>query len=617
MSSFCAYLTHLLHISDPISWLISANPCLVSRDGDTERWTLPEGCLAYPLGANGFIFRRADLESVKANEHFQDTHVALHLMKAGQREWLRIRGRGVHHYYVQTLWGFVKKRRRATVHFLRVQQKMPVNWMKEKPPVPTWLAGVYCATLIGPLWHTIRGLVRDRDWRWLWHTPASVGSLLGAAWGVWTYKTHRSDPRLVANLQVKQTLKNAPAHEATGARPRLVCFVNGIYSSHFGGGDIYFKYIAQAALDAGCELHFFGGHALKGYLQRMGFPENITLTDRCQADLGNVNALGQQLRLLLDFARRLWGTLRCLKEVRPADLAYAMSDYWFDSIPLMLCRARAKVMYLGMMAPTLGEIVRRARPDVTGSRLNSIYYWASQQFSIRAFRWCRNKKFSYGHPEMRAYLRRFGYKEEELALVSNGMDVSAADRTPAQPKEYDLVWTGRVHPQKGIDDLLATFQYLSQRMENFHAIIIGSSHTVLAPRVKEMGLERHVTFAGLVSEEEKFRLLKASDVFVMPSRYESWGIVVGEALASGVPVVAYELSCYRPVFGDFVRYVKPFDREQWLAAVEREVREMRAGRNYLDAMDLAGLKKSLSWTASQRSFRDMLKEMVPAVTAPE
>ena len=109
MSSFCAYLTHLLHISDPMAWLMSANPKLVARDGEVERWTLPGDSLSYPLGANGFVFRRADLQSVKADEKFQDTHVALFLMKNGKREWLRIRGRGVYHYYVQTSWGFVQK----------------------------------------------------------------------------------------------------------------------------------------------------------------------------------------------------------------------------------------------------------------------------------------------------------------------------------------------------------------------------------------------------------------------------------------------------------------------------------------------------------------------------
>jgi glycosyltransferase involved in cell wall biosynthesis len=207
MSSFCAYLTHLLHISDPICWLMSTNPKLIASDGEVERWTLPGTSLSYPLGANGFVFRRADLESVKADEHFQDTHVALHLMRAGRREWLRIRGRGVYHYYVQTLWGFIQKRRRATVHFLRVQEEAKTNWMKEKPPVPLWLAAIYCVTFIGPLWHTLRGLIHDRDLRWLWHTPASVASVLGNAWGVWTYKRRGKDKKLIAELKVKQTLK--------------------------------------------------------------------------------------------------------------------------------------------------------------------------------------------------------------------------------------------------------------------------------------------------------------------------------------------------------------------------------------------------------------------------
>ena len=174
MSSFCAYLTHRLHISDPIAWLMSANPKLVAREGEAERWILPGDSLSYPLGANGFVFRRADLESVKAGEHFQDTHAALHLMRKGKREWLRIRGRGVHHFYVQTL-------------------EAKTNWMNEKPPVPLWLAGVYCVTFAGPIWHTVRGLVRDGDPRWLWHVPASLGSVLGDAWGVWTYKRRGKD----------------------------------------------------------------------------------------------------------------------------------------------------------------------------------------------------------------------------------------------------------------------------------------------------------------------------------------------------------------------------------------------------------------------------------------
>jgi glycosyltransferase involved in cell wall biosynthesis len=216
MSSFCAYLTHRLHISDPICWLMAEEPILLARAGDVERWTLPVRSFSYPLGANGFVFRRKDLDSVNASEQFQDTHVALHLMKAGKREWLRISGRGVHHYYVQTWFGFLQKRRRAAVHFLRVQEHAPVNWMKEKPPVPTWMAALYCATLVGPAYHSLTGFLRDGDARWLWHLPASAASLLGVVWGIWTYKTRRGDRNLVADLQVKQSLKqNKPGRVPT------------------------------------------------------------------------------------------------------------------------------------------------------------------------------------------------------------------------------------------------------------------------------------------------------------------------------------------------------------------------------------------------------------------
>jgi glycosyltransferase involved in cell wall biosynthesis len=376
-----------------------------------------------------------------------------------------------------------------------------------------------------------------------------------------------------------------------------------------GGGDIYFSHIARAALDAGYDLHFYGGHALKGFLESQGLPLNLTLTDSGLAELGDVTTLGGQVRLLFDFTRRLLGTLRQLGRVRRDDIAYAMSDFWFDSIPLMCCRARFRIMYLGMMAPTLKEVLTKGRADVTTSRLASLYYWASQQFSLRAFSRFRNKLFTYGHPNMRPYLKRFGYGETELAYVANGMEVEVANRVPDQPKQYDLVWTGRVHPQKGIDDLLAALVWLAKHLPGFRAVLIGKSQEQLAPRIGDLGLADCVTFTGLVSEEEKFRVLKASRVFAMPSRYESWGIVVGEALAAGIPVVAYDLDCYRPVFADFVRYVSPFDRGAFTQAVAQEIQAMRASQNYLDKMNLRDLKAALSWQASQEAFRRLLTDL--------
>jgi len=318
----------------------------------------------------------------------------------------------------------------------------------------------------------------------------------------------------------------------------------------------------------------------------------------------------------LDFWRRLRNTLPRLKEVKTDDIAYAGSDYWFDVIPLIRCSARSKIMYLGMIAPTFWQVLSKGRADVTTLRLASLYYWMRQHLSLRWVRRCLNGVVTYSHPEMRNYLLKLGYRESALWYVPNGSDTVAADKVPAQEKQFDLAWTGRVHPQKGIDDLLATLVWLKQRLPDFQAIIIGKSKDTLEPIVKQMGLAENVTFSGLVSESEKFQLLKSSRVFVMPSRYESWGIVVGEALVSEVPVVAYRLSCYTPVFGDFVRYVEPFDSDAFKRAVEDEIHNQREGRNYLSALDVPGMKQRLSWAAAQKSFRNLLDKFT-AEQAPE
>ncbi len=399
------------------------------------------------------------------------------------------------------------------------------------------------------------------------------------------------------------------ATTSSPTRPRLACFVNDIYDESMAGGDVYFYFTATAAINAGHPIHFFGGHALQKYLERWHLPKNFTLTDSGPGKLGDVSKLSGQLRLLLDFGRRMFGTFPHLKEINPDDIAYAMSDFWFDTIPMIRCQARHKILYVGMMAPTASQIVFKTRADVTGTRLNSIYFWLSQQLSLRWFRHCRGGIVTYSHPEIKDYLLKFGYRESDLWYVPNGSDAVTAARIPAQPKQYDVAWTGRVHPQKGIEDLLETFRWLKQQLPDFKAIVIGNSKKWLEPVIQQMGLAENVAFSGLVSEDEKFRLLKASRLFLMPSKYESWGIVVGEAIVSGVPVLAYKLDCYPAVFGDFVRYVPPFDCDAFKHATEDEVRKQRAGNNYMAALDWPAKRDQLSWQTAQRNFQALLDKL--------
>ncbi len=93
---------------------------------------------------------------------------------------------------------------------------------------------------------------------------------------------------------------------------------------------------------------------------------------------------------------------------------------------------------------------------------------------------------------------------------------------------------------KGIDEVLAALPALQSHLPDIAYLVCGDGddRPRLEARVRSLGLERFVTFAGYVPESEKADHYRLADAFVMPSRGEGFGIVYLEALASGLPVVA-------------------------------------------------------------------------------
>ena len=390
---------------------------------------------------------------------------------------------------------------------------------------------------------------------------------------------------------------------------RLHLLTNGIFSTSIAGGDIHFLKLAEAAAQQGYELNFFGGHALQEVLRQHQVPGTVTLTDTVSMPKTNTGVLGGQVKLFRDFYGRYRRTLAALDTIRADDLVYAVSDYWFDVLPAVRSAARRKLMVLHMEAPKFGQILARSRPDVDALRLASLHYSSSQEYSLRRFCRCSPKHIFHLHPAMRPRLQKLGVRDEEMTLVSYGLEVPLNDSVPTPPREYDVVWIGRVHRQKGIADLLATIEFLSRRMENFRAVFIGNVKDGLAPELEKRGLSQYVTFPGFVTETEKIRLFKASRVFLMPSLHEGSPRVIGESIIANTPVVAYDIPNYRPLFGDFVRYAPPFELPAFQAAAEDQIKKMRAGDNYLERLDLAEFKHANSWATTQEKFLAALERL--------
>jgi glycosyltransferase involved in cell wall biosynthesis len=141
------------------------------------------------------------------------------------------------------------------------------------------------------------------------------------------------------------------------------------------------------------------------------------------------------------------------------------------------------------------------------------------------------------------------------------------------------IFVGRLEPNKGIAILLELARNLaSQRLElEIRLIGEGPLRADVQRQAARLGSVRIVCTGALPAEAVRAEL-SAADLFVFPSHYESFGVVVLEALAAGVPVICSDLPVLREVAGEAARFVPTFDAQHWTAAVSDLVGDSPARR---------------------------------------
>jgi len=153
----------------------------------------------------------------------------------------------------------------------------------------------------------------------------------------------------------------------------------------------------------------------------------------------------------------------------------------------------------------------------------------------------------------RAFVGRY-FPDFPMRVIPNGvdLDVYRPGQAPIRHLRDDnlnILFVGRLEKRKGLGDLLRAYRSIVDRVPRIRLIIVGDGP--LRGRV-ESYITRHrlpnVVMAGYVPESVKPRYYNSADIFCAPATgAESFGIVLLEALASGLPVVATEVPGYMSV----------------------------------------------------------------------
>jgi glycosyltransferase involved in cell wall biosynthesis len=187
--------------------------------------------------------------------------------------------------------------------------------------------------------------------------------------------------------------------------------------------------------------------------------------------------------------------------------------------------------------------------------------------------------------------------DARVFVVPNGVDddayIVAADREllrrccGAAAENLPLVlFLSRLHPKKGIVDRLLPGM-ATLRPECFLAIAGGEDPHALGyadqiwRAIERLGLSDRVKLLGAVSPAERWAMYDGADVFVLPSHSENFGVVVGEAMARGCPVVVTEgVQSSEHVRAGRAGEVVPFDVEALATALDRLLAQPELRRTY-------------------------------------
>ncbi|MFQ5612763.1 MAG: glycosyltransferase family 4 protein [Anaerolineae bacterium] len=275
---------------------------------------------------------------------------------------------------------------------------------------------------------------------------------------------------------------------------------------------------------------------------------------------------GHQVRIIAAHSGKVGplpdGVIKVSDTIAPVPVAgsvarVALSPRLYRRVKAVLRRERFDVLHLHEpMTPALPWVVLRHQGEWPRSAVVGTFHGYREQL-VRSWQYIRPlvqtlfdrlDNYIAVSPAARDYIH--SYFPASYQVIPNGVDLSRFYRPPGlgyngHRPNLNILFVGRLEKRKGFPYLLRAFRRVRAQLPQATLTVVGACDpSDIAPYRAEPGL----TFVGYCPDEELPEYYRAADVFCAPSTgFESFGLVLLEAMATGLPVVASDIAGYRTV----------------------------------------------------------------------
>jgi glycosyltransferase involved in cell wall biosynthesis len=247
------------------------------------------------------------------------------------------------------------------------------------------------------------------------------------------------------------------------------------------------------------------------------------------------------------YLKTKWASKKMLE--KKYDVIYSSSDFFPDVIPAS--------SYVSKNTQTKWiQVVHHIYPNWKKRPGNKIKNFAAKFLQDLSFSYIKknaNLVITVSEKVKKELVEKCFFKKN-IAVNHNGIDVDFFDSIKTNKIKNRVTFLARLNPSKGIFDIAQIWSKVIKKNPAEKLEIIGSGPTEIVKKlqdeIKNKKLNDSITLHGFLPNDQAFKILKSSEIFISPSHEEGFGIAVGEAMAAKCAVICWDLSIYKNIFED-------------------------------------------------------------------
>ncbi len=328
----------------------------------------------------------------------------------------------------------------------------------------------------------------------------------------------------------------------------------GAYGSGISGGDRIFIEMARRLMRK-VRVNIYVWEEGKGMCERQSLKASPNLRYLVWK-MNGVKKLGFVVCYFGRIIKGLWKSFFVDIKDPSNSIVYSASEFWMDVLPSFVIKIRyPEIKWIAAWfqtapKPWLGFSEGKREKAY---RINAFFYWLVQMLVKPIISKFADFVLVNNEEERKQF--SIQSKNGRVVVILGGVNVKGVKKYrlmfKKNEKEFDAVFQGRFHPQKGVLELIDIWKMVVKKKPSAKLAMIGDGPLMDSVKRKIImeKLESNISLFGYIFEgKEKYKIFSQSKLVCHPAFYDSGGMASAEAMAFEIPAVGFDLSAYKSYY---------------------------------------------------------------------